>query len=78
MNIWMLRGRGATYRKNTELEDHELTVKGSVKNAVKNEHQQFSSINQFARTFYLADAVKQGDMRTTRDDDKIVITVPKA
>jgi len=70
--------KGAEVSLNTQFADQNLTIKGSVKNSVKNEHQQFSSINQFDRTFYLADTVKQGDMKTTQSDDKIIITLPKA
>ena len=70
--------KGAQVNLNTEFENHELTIKGSVKDNVKNAHQQFSSVNQFSRTLYLADAVKQGDMQTTQSDNKIIITLPKA
>lgn len=69
--------KGAEVNLNTELNDHELTLQGSVKNQVKNEHQQFSSVNQFTRSFYLADSVKQSDMKTTQSDNKIIITLPK-
>lgn len=70
--------KGAEVNLNTKLEDHEFTVEGSVTNDVKNEHQQFNSINQFARSFYLDDDVKESGMRTTQSDDKIIITLPKA
>ena len=73
--------RGQKVEINTNVSGNKLTIEGKVKqtNASQsnNTHEQSLSISQFSQTMQFPEPVKDSGVKIQRNDNQIIITVPK-
>ena len=73
--------KGQNIQINTDLSGNELTIDGKVKqsggNQANGSGMQSLSVSQFSQTMYFPQPVNDSGMKIKRNDNQVVITVPK-
>jgi len=72
---------GSEIELETQLEDQTLSISAEVRSEIRNSsgnmQSSSSSVSQFSRSIFLDEAVDATGLKTEKDADEIVITVPK-